>query len=1311
MSGKLKTKPKSKSKSILAPKPVAPRPKSASAISSTRVAPAPATEEPVTKTAEESPNASPIKKKKRKRVKAQGRTQGGKKGVFAAANKIKTLTQELIRLRQERKKLYPSYEPSNSHQPVKRQQSPPRPRMEVDMDVVHVASAHSPYLVRPEFGYTNKILKTNVELRQTVGANAGKKLRDVEGLPYDIESSKEVYDKEVVQFRAKYRSCLPSERVQSTKPAVSETRGPIFIPQYHNKAPKLSAKPATVKNIVLFDPKRPFSAPPARTRASTQANSDRSLSPSKNTLYGTCTTRGGGDDATSGDYESEERVEGGYSQDFCEEDDEGVVQHGQEQKQEEEQGGSPKQQGEALALTLEDYEQYLQELNQDLFTPNSTRRPREPRTPPATTQASFFQRSLMSMGASFSASKITPGRPSSSPSMRQAQKQHTDLKYRQNQSPKTNRRGSSPLVLAGTCGLDGERQWPGMSAQFRASQVRGGPNQFRTDKTLMKAFQAFVTTFSPGKVDDTATFNDEFGVFGSGEEKGEDEEENEEVEGDWKDFLLSDTIPTKQQAQQPAVTSPGGDVKGVTKDDPVKWRMGDKVEAWFARKAKYYPGVVRRVHRKSDEFDIDYDDGDSETCVPLDYLRKRPVVHATSKKSHKAPPSPNQTPQTGTVDEGNEGFAVGDLVSANYLDEGKWFTGMISRVVVLPGDVTPAPSSGGVEGARLDRSLWYDVEYDDGDKEYGLPSCRVKIPEDTPGGEVGVRVSPAKDDVKESPQPKTPPSLKKKKSSVKFKLGANAANAANGIVRSDLYEAKTEDDDLPTNAFRCSPKRDSSQAMEMGTSQRIQEIRDQLNKSFPNSAMKMDLGGHEESDDNYLAEKGRNVHLDLVTDAALTPEQRFSQQKHLMNELRADAMREKEIRSKEEEAARRCHGDMQTSELESVMGMMDQLADKDKQEEVRREQLKQNAHETEGSKQQQSEDVPETVEESWHVSETELHKKAQLSENNAEQKHCQVTESVEQRSELTQEGSAQPSGQLADASEQQSLDLPAHTGLQRSTTDDSRICYQDDFEDGSAVSRGIKANISQVSTGGSALSYGDDFEQGSSRASSNVKHDEGGVFPLDNKNRLSTVKGSGSGDEKASGNSENYYTGKKLPVIDSKTVGSIEHNKGSARRSPIVNEVQSEASLATSYGQDFEDVSVLQEESVSSRKKTDSSSRRENHHVMKNKSMDEVSYADDFDHQASKELREGKSKEKQPPREVSVVGSDEDDYGDDFDDGSDKKMSGSQLEPAQQQSIASGGGQVASALSAGMSGDDYGDDFDDGSGDNDVDEYADEDFD
>ena len=43
----------------------------------------------------------------------------------------------------------------------------------------------------------------------------------------------------------------------------------------------------------------------------------------------------------------------------------------------------------------------------------------------------------------------------------------------------------------------------------------------------------------------------------------------------------------------------------------IAFREGDKVEARFRGKLRYYPGVIRRVNRDS-TYDIDYNDGEKE---------------------------------------------------------------------------------------------------------------------------------------------------------------------------------------------------------------------------------------------------------------------------------------------------------------------------------------------------------------------------------------------------------------------------------------------------------------------------------------------------------------------------------------------------------------------------------------------------------------------------------------------------------------------------------------------------------------------------
>ena len=56
----------------------------------------------------------------------------------------------------------------------------------------------------------------------------------------------------------------------------------------------------------------------------------------------------------------------------------------------------------------------------------------------------------------------------------------------------------------------------------------------------------------------------------------------------------------------------GGDGEGL--------RVGDKVEARYRGRSKYYPGKIARVHSDG-TFDVNYDDGESERGVQRHLIR------------------------------------------------------------------------------------------------------------------------------------------------------------------------------------------------------------------------------------------------------------------------------------------------------------------------------------------------------------------------------------------------------------------------------------------------------------------------------------------------------------------------------------------------------------------------------------------------------------------------------------------------------------------------------------------------------------------
>ena len=72
-------------------------------------------------------------------------------------------------------------------------------------------------------------------------------------------------------------------------------------------------------------------------------------------------------------------------------------------------------------------------------------------------------------------------------------------------------------------------------------------------------------------------------------------------------FLLKIGALKVNIRKHPDALKPGSPSKSAS----ASFREGDKVEARFHGKLRYYPGVIRRANRDS-TYDIDYDDGEKE---------------------------------------------------------------------------------------------------------------------------------------------------------------------------------------------------------------------------------------------------------------------------------------------------------------------------------------------------------------------------------------------------------------------------------------------------------------------------------------------------------------------------------------------------------------------------------------------------------------------------------------------------------------------------------------------------------------------------
>jgi len=185
------------------------------------------------------------------------------------------------------------------------------------------------------------------------------------------------------------------------------------------------------------------------------------------------------------------------------------------------------------------------------------------------------------------------------------------------------------------------------------------------------------------------------------------------------------------------------------------FKIGDKVEAKYKGKGKWFPGIIIEKGRISGKYIIEYDDGDIEKDVLHENIR--------------------------LIEEKTLAFKIGDRVEANYKGNGKWFPGIIINIdykrkyyridydngmyerVVLESNVRLLDSNytedysnniykvGDKVEARFGRrSRWYpgrisrahnneySIEYDDGEYETFVSEefIRFLIPKDFPITEI-----------------------------------------------------------------------------------------------------------------------------------------------------------------------------------------------------------------------------------------------------------------------------------------------------------------------------------------------------------------------------------------------------------------------------------------------------------------------------------------------------------------------------------------------------------------------------------------------
>ncbi|CAK4457513.1 unnamed protein product [Aphanomyces euteiches] len=162
-------------------------------------------------------------------------------------------------------------------------------------------------------------------------------------------------------------------------------------------------------------------------------------------------------------------------------------------------------------------------------------------------------------------------------------------------------------------------------------------------------------------------------------------------DGEKETGVAADLIRSKEKS------SPAKKSKDETSDEENKrFKEGEKIEALYKGKTKYYPGVIARV-RSNGTYDVDYDDGEKEKEVPAKFIRSKQSSSPKKKSSDDS-----------DADKNTKKFKEGEKVEAQYKGKAKFYPGVISR-------------------CRLNGT--YDIDYDDGEKETGVSGSLIRSKE------------------------------------------------------------------------------------------------------------------------------------------------------------------------------------------------------------------------------------------------------------------------------------------------------------------------------------------------------------------------------------------------------------------------------------------------------------------------------------------------------------------------------------------------------------------------------------------------------
>jgi chloramphenicol 3-O-phosphotransferase len=159
-------------------------------------------------------------------------------------------------------------------------------------------------------------------------------------------------------------------------------------------------------------------------------------------------------------------------------------------------------------------------------------------------------------------------------------------------------------------------------------------------------------------------------------------------DGDKETNVDAELIRSLEAPKKEAEEAKGSD-KGKGKGASLE--VGDKVEARFRGRSKWFKGTIRKAHRDG-TFDVEYEDGDKETNVDAELIR-----------SLEAPKKDEGSPDKGKGK--GASLEVGDKVEARFRGRSKWFKGTI---------------------LKAHRDGTFDVEYEDGDKETNVDAELIR---------------------------------------------------------------------------------------------------------------------------------------------------------------------------------------------------------------------------------------------------------------------------------------------------------------------------------------------------------------------------------------------------------------------------------------------------------------------------------------------------------------------------------------------------------------------------------------------------------